>query len=306
MNDTKDIVLDPVQAARIIRGQFPDVMASEVLMLGEGCDSRTFAVDGRWVFRFPKRADVAAQLAIEARILPVLAASSPVPLPVFRYHGEPADGYPHRFAGYPILEGRLAHELEAAAMPPGSWAPAMGRFLSWLHRFPPEEARRHGVRIENLAPLLDEVREDALGDFHLLSRVTKTAPLVRWRAFFEAPPPQVPPDLVPALTHRDLAAEHILFDPERQAVTGIIDWSEIAISDRAADLACFYHWGGTPYVEAVLAAYDLPVGEGLLARARYLAACRGVADVDFGLANGRNEFIGPGIRALELCIGNSG
>ena len=65
-----DIQLNAAQVASIIKVQFPDVSLSSVAHLGEGCDSTAFEVNGQLVFRFPKRADVDQQLAIESRILP--------------------------------------------------------------------------------------------------------------------------------------------------------------------------------------------------------------------------------------------
>ena len=44
--------------------------------------------------------------------------------------------------------------------------------------------------------------------------------------------------------HGDLAGEHVLYDAgARGQVTGIIDWSEMALSDPGIDLAAFYYWG---------------------------------------------------------------
>ena len=39
------------------------------------------------------------------------------------------------------------------------------------------------------------------------------------------------------------------------------------------------------------------------AELRFLAACRGVGDVAFGLKTGRGEYIEAGRRALDLCLG---
>jgi hypothetical protein len=67
-------------------------------------------------------------------------------------------------------------------------------------------------------------------------------------------------------------------------ITGVIDWTEIAVTDRCVDFAGFFHWGGERCINSVLSNYDGPLGEGVLNRARFLAASRGVADVSFGLA----------------------
>jgi hypothetical protein len=48
--------MDVARAAAIVRRQFPQLPLSRVGYLGEACDNWAFEVDGRWVFRFPKRA----------------------------------------------------------------------------------------------------------------------------------------------------------------------------------------------------------------------------------------------------------
>jgi aminoglycoside phosphotransferase (APT) family kinase protein len=298
-----DARLDAEQVTSIIRLQFPAVTMATVAHLGEGCDSMAFEVDGQWVFRFPKRAEVDQQLAIESRILPVLAKQSPLPIPEICFHGQPSEAFPYHFVGYPKLSGVPAIQVDPQAMPYDKWAPTMGRFLSWLHGFPVSKAARRGVPRQDVVALLEEVRIDALDDFELLSQVTEDAPLEEWHAYFKKGYHSSSPELrTPVLVHRDLAAEHVLCDPASQELTGIIDWSEIAISDVSADLAAFFHWGGEPCVDAVSSAYAGKIDEGVLGRGRFLAACRGVGDVAFGLQTGRQEYIQSGTRALHFCL----
>ena len=297
------IQLQPAHVKAIVQRQFPELSPSDVTCLGEGCDSWAFEVDGQWVFRFPKRADVEERLATETRIVPRLAEQSSLPLPEFCFHGRRSDAFPWSFVGYRKIPGVPAMQIDARTLPFDAWVPAVGRFLSWLHRFPVDEAMRLGVQEQDVTDLIEEVRTDALDDFELLSRVAESAPVDRWHSFFEAACPPSPHAASPVLVHRDLAAEHVLWDPARQEVTGIIDWSDIAISDRSVDLACFFHCGGRPCMAAALTAYDGPVDDSVLERARFLAACRGVADVAFGLEAQRPEYIQAGLRALTLCLG---
>src|SRR5215471_12435707 len=86
----EDTQMDVTEVAAIIHSQFPEVSLSDVKLLGEGCDSWAFEVSQRWVFRFPKHADVDEQLLVEFRLVPVLATQSPVPLPAFRFLGHPS------------------------------------------------------------------------------------------------------------------------------------------------------------------------------------------------------------------------
>jgi aminoglycoside phosphotransferase (APT) family kinase protein len=48
------------------------------------------------------------------------------------------------------------------------------------------------------------------------------------------PPEPRPGDLV--LCHNDLGGEHVLVDPATWSITGIIDWTDAAVCDPAADL----------------------------------------------------------------------
>jgi aminoglycoside phosphotransferase (APT) family kinase protein len=292
--------LDVARAAEIIHEQFPELAPACVTYLGEGYDSAAFDVNDTWVFRFPKRPDVEQQLLIEMQVLPLLTTKAPVPIPAFCFRGRPSSGFPRHFGGYPRLPGVPAIDLDQAHIPV-RLAPTLGRFLSWLHAFPAADVERLGVPHQAIEDVLDEVRSEALADFELVNRVAPDAPLEKWHAYLEAAEVDARGALV-ALTHNDLAAEHVLLDPGTRDITGIIDWSDIAIADRAADFAGIFHWGGDPLVKAVLSAYRGAVDVGLLRRARFMAACRGVGDVVFGLEMARREYVDFGIRALKICI----
>lgn len=283
----------------LIDRQFPALRPITAVALGEGCDSVAVEVNGRLVFRFPKRADVEEQLAIESRILPLLARTSPVAIPVFQFFGEPSGDWPRRFVGYPKLPGHPALQDDGVAGPPLHLAPAIGQFLTWLHAFPVEEAAAQGVPQQSLDSVIDEIRADALDDLQVVSEVAPEAPVVSvLRHLLDGP---VPSTSRAVLVHNDLAAEHILVDDGCRRVTGVIDWSDIAISDPTVDFAGMFHWGGRAFAEAVLASYDGPIDEGLRTRATFMAVCRGVMDVAFGRTFGRPEYIRAGLRALQLC-----
>jgi aminoglycoside phosphotransferase (APT) family kinase protein len=295
----RDVRLDETQAAQVVESQFEALAPARAAYLGEGCDSCAFDVNGEWVFRFPKRADVAQQLEIEARMLPLLAEGSPLQIPVFSFLGCPSAAYPYRFAGYRKLPGVPGFDLDARAA--GVVAGIAG-FLSRLHGFPAREAAAQGVPSRDVGDLIEELQTDVLDDLERLSGVVDDAPLDEWRAFFETGC-AAPDGIARVLVHGDLAAEHVLYDPARRRVTGVIDWSELALSDAAIDLAAFYHWGGRPCFDAALSVYGHPIDEGAAVRARFLAACRGVGDIVFGLDMHRPEYIEAGRRALAVSLG---
>ena len=106
--------VDTKQVVDILQAQFPHLSPASVSDLGEGCDSSAFDVNARWVFRFPKRADVEQQLLLEMRVLPVLATHSPLPLPAFCFHGQPSEAFPRQFGGYARLPGVPALGVDPA------------------------------------------------------------------------------------------------------------------------------------------------------------------------------------------------
>ena len=291
---------DAAAVARIIEAQFPQCAPVRVTFLGEGYDNTAFDVNGAWVFRFPKRGDVEQQLLVEMRILPVLADRAPLPIPAFSLRGEPSPEFPRHFGGYRRLAGVPGIAIEPERVPFSVLAPVLGRFLSWLHAFPAGEAARHGVERQPIEPLVEEIRAEALENFECLNAVAPDAPLETWLTYLKSGVAAARSPLTPALVHNDLAAEHVLVGETARTVTGIIDWSDMAVSDPAMDIAGMFHWGGQAFGDAVLSAYEGAIDDRLASRARFMAACRGVGDVKFGLETDRPEYIAAGLRALRL------
>jgi aminoglycoside phosphotransferase (APT) family kinase protein len=297
--------MDLALASRLIEAQFPELSPVRAVYLGEGCDSTALEVNGAWVFRFPGADDVELQLGIEARILPILEAHLPVAIPRLRFHGERSAEFPRRFHGYAKLPGTSAIRLDPSVARPDGLVEPLAHFLSALHACPARDAARAGLPEQRLSDVMDEKQSDALDDFDAAIEAAAPAaapdaPFDEWRSFLAArPAPARPAPLV--VVHNDLAAEHVLVDPASEAITGVIDWSEVALGDAAVDVAGVFHWGGELFARAVLAASGAPPDERSLAVARHLAACRGAMDVAFGVQMGRPEYVTAGLRALQLC-----
>jgi aminoglycoside phosphotransferase (APT) family kinase protein len=92
-------------AQRLIESAFPKLAPVEMQRIGEGWDNVAFTVNGSYVFRFPRRAVSAKLIEREARVLPLIADSLPMPIPVPLLLGRPSAPYPWPFAGYRKLTG---------------------------------------------------------------------------------------------------------------------------------------------------------------------------------------------------------
>jgi aminoglycoside phosphotransferase (APT) family kinase protein len=292
--------MEPADVVALIAEQFPALRPVNAKYLGEGYDSVAFDVAPHWVFRFPKRRDVEEQVLLELRVLPLLMKSAPLPIPDYRFCGLPSKRFPRHFAGYRKLPGRPAIGSDALVATE-SIARDLGRFLSWLHAFPVALVEPLGIPRIDGTSVIDELRDEALVGFEALRGVAVDQPLTAWhRALDQAPGASRSAGV---LLHADLAAEHVLWAPEEERLSGVIDWSEIGIGDPAIDLAATYHWGGPAFADRVFAHYVPVIDERTVERARYLAICRGVADIVFGIETGRTEYIAAGNRALVLNVG---
>src|SRR5262249_27737904 len=157
-------IIDASIVGRIVESQFPELTPVTAAYVGEGYDSIAFDVNGEWVFRFPKRADVEQQLQLELRVLPLLAPRVRLPLPSFRFQGRPSTLFARSFAGYRKLPGVPGISVAFGDRLPPEIARQMGRFLSALHACPIELAAAEGVPRQSLRALVDELRHDALDD----------------------------------------------------------------------------------------------------------------------------------------------
>ena len=289
---------------RVIRRCFPAFRVQSISYLSEGWSSTVWEVNGSHVFRFPKRPAIDSGLRKEIRLLPGLAPALSLPIPQFDFVWQGGPEYEGVFVGYPKLPGveLLPHDWTTQT----ARAPRqLGEFLTSLHRFPLSLAMALGIsggdgtswREEyqalyetvqrRVGPLLDEPTQDNL------SRV--------WREFVDEPANF---QFQPAPIHRDLCAEHILFDPGQGCITGIIDWEDAAIGDPAFDFTGLLGLG-PGFVQEAFAAYRGPRDGAMLNRARFYRAIVPCHETLFGLECGLPQHITAGLKELQDRFGRS-
>jgi aminoglycoside phosphotransferase (APT) family kinase protein len=110
-------------------------------------------------------------------------------------------------------------------------------------------------------------------------------------------------DTVPAtgphrvLVHNDLGAEHLL--EGGGALTGVIDWTDAAVSDPAVDFARPLRDFGPAFLARVLAAYGGAPDGGFGDRVRFLARCAALEDLAYGAQPGREAYRGAAAVSLR-------
>jgi aminoglycoside phosphotransferase (APT) family kinase protein len=242
-----------------VRVHAPKLRELKIVELGGGLDSTAYAA-GDLVIRV---AAAGYDVAREARLLEIVATRVPVPIPrpLFADVDAGVLGY-ERIPGEPLL-GRSA---------PAGTAGRLGGFLRDLHAIDPGT-------VAGLVPT--EVADPGLW----LDGLEGPAPLTR---LLDATRPR--PSSQRVLAHADLGAEHIL--AQDGELTGIIDWSDAALTDPALDFARLYRDFGPNFLEEVLQAYG-PLPDAV-PRIEFFARCAALED----LAYGRAEYVANAERSL--------
>lgn len=276
-------------AVRLIEGRFPKLAPVRLEPLGEGWDNTAFRVNGAFVFRFPRRAAAAHLIEKEAEFLPRLEAHLPLPVPRIRWLGEPADGYPYRFSGYPLLPGVTACRVPLADTDRGALAEPLAAFLRVLHGIPVDAAEMESLpgdelQKANLARVLPRLAE----------RISRCRPQLR---------PLVDRLASAEITrrrcwlHGDLYARHLLLDDQRK-LCGVIDWGDVHVGDPAMDLSIAFTFLPPGARKGFREAYG-GVDDDTWSRAQFRALHYGVVLLEYGQGIGDDALTAAGAYALD-------
>jgi aminoglycoside phosphotransferase (APT) family kinase protein len=252
----------------------PGYEVRSVAGMGEGLDNIAYEVKGELIVRKSKEADPVTRSEStrrEADLLVVITELStlPVPQPIFVDVDAGAFAYA-KLPGLPLID----HPVNEPAL----LAPALGRFLSGLHEAPMKEIEKLVGR--DPYPL-SAWREDAERDYR---QIAERVPAVARRSVedFLGRTPPVEPN-VTVFCHNDLGVEHVLVDIEANVVTGVIDWTDVAITDPARDLALIYRDLGPEIFDLTLAHYEQHFDDDHRDRAVFYARCMLLEDLAYGL-----------------------
>lgn len=118
-----------------------------------------------------------------------------------------------------------------------------------------------------------------------------------------APPSAVRTDEL-LLTHNDLGAEHVLVDPASRSITGVIDWSDAARADQAAEVGRLLRDLGTDHLGAVLDGMGAAGAgrEALVERGWCYARCLVLEDLAYALEH-RPDLVAFELASLRRLFG---
>ena len=267
-----------------------------IIRLGEGLDNVAYEVNGDLIVRASKEADSARRSEATRREVELLAAVAefstlPVPEPVFADFDAGVLAYV-KLPGLPLMDHPVGEPV---------WlAPDLGGFLGSLHHASLEKVE--GLVERDTYPLT-EWREDAERDYREIAEQMPATARRLVEGFLGRTPPAEP--RAAAFCHNDLGAEHVLVDVEANTITGIIDWSDAAITDPARDLALICRDLGPEAFEGTLVQYEVPFDDTDRERAVFYACCKLLEDVAYGLRTpGAHRYAEIGMANLGRTFGD--
>jgi aminoglycoside phosphotransferase (APT) family kinase protein len=221
-------------ARRLVDTQFPQWAGLPLELLDPaGSDHVICRLGKQLAVRLPRHAGAIGQASKEFEWLPRLAPCLPLAIPVPLAVGEPAFGYPWRWAISRWLDGEVA-TAEGLGGSTGT-AVQLGEFLTALHRFAPGEVPALTIRDDLKQRLLADRDQATRAAIAAVDGVFDAAALTRlWDEALCAPGWDRPPVWV----HGDFHTGNLLTASGH--VSAVIDWGELAIGDPACDLTVAY------------------------------------------------------------------
>jgi aminoglycoside phosphotransferase (APT) family kinase protein len=274
--------LDADIVRSVLQAQFPELAVASVAYVSEGWDSQAFLVDDRWIFRFPKRAEVAGWLVMELRVLAALERlGHQLQTPRPRWLGRPDQQFPYAFMGYACIPGETGDLLADPDAP--VVGQHIGAFLAAVHtitadqvgpvrRIPDEPAVSAQRVITHRDAIMRFLPPELEPPFHDLLSGTASIP------------PSNPGQ--PVLVHADLTANHLIM-ADRSRITGCIDWGDSGLGDPAFDFGGVALWLGREGLAAALAVPHPPRDPAFADRAWFYGRCMALCDFrHFGRKSG--------------------
>lgn len=258
MNNIPSFYLDKIRAV------YPNISFNHLDFNQDGMVNDVVVVNHEFVCRFAKKDWGKQVLSHEAKVLEVVQRYVDLPIPRFEHLEEGFVTYRY-LKGEPLSRNTLLKLSKTAQTRVIS---QLATYHQQLHSIPTEVLAQAGVSSSDTV----RTRKDWL---QLYKEVQETLFSYLWRHqqtwIHELFAPVVSGELdlsyTPVLIHGDLAVYHILFNPDSQSISGIIDFGVTGLGDPACDIATQLSNYGENIVQ--LMESDYPLLSNVINRSRF-------------------------------------
>ncbi|MEB1808825.1 MAG: macrolide 2'-phosphotransferase [Bacillaceae bacterium] len=211
----------------------------------------------QWILRLPRREDAMVKTAVEKNVLDVVSRHVSFEVPVWSL-------YTKEFIAYQQLSGTPAGTVDPAIQDyiwefdvnhvPENYLISLGEVLAELHHVPKELLNIPGLKVQTADEARAEMKKRMTGVKE--KYVVSNTLLARWQAWVDND------SMWPkhtGLIHGDVHAGHTLINGQAE-VTGLIDWTEAAVTDVSKDFVGPYMIFGEQALEQIIAAYEAAGG----------------------------------------------
>jgi aminoglycoside 2''-phosphotransferase len=242
----------------------PGLDANLARLNQEGMVNDVVAFPDGPAFRFPKSDWALAAMIREARILDLVRGHVSVPIPELQMHGSGLASY-RWLPGQPMTR-EYVRSLAVGAR--RTLLAEVGTFLRQMHSIPASELAVVGAStaVRTHADWLafyDQVRESI---FPLLMGYQRTSVEAWFKPVVDG---TLDLETKPVPIHGDIAPYHLLVDPLKDSLCGVIDFGVAGLGDPATDFSLLLYNYGENLVQEMAHVY--PLNDDLMRRSRFRA-----------------------------------
>lgn len=281
-----------------ITSTHPELTIHTAMLLADGGQFNIIIqVNDRYIFRFPRSAEVAGLYDTQKRLLAYLHDRLPLPIPDPQFSSLPSVPWQRTFMGYSRIPGAPLDRETLCAIPHAGAVKALGKqlgsFLRSLHQTPLNDLPvkmdvtdgvddwtvfYQGVR-RTLFPHMKPAARRAVENH--FDRYLSDESQFAFR---------------PALRHGDFGPTNILYDSSTQRIGGVLDFEELGIGDPAIDIGPLVGYGET-FLESCMEVY--PSIHEMLGRVHFYRGTYALQEAYFGLRDGDQRAFERGMLSYQ-------
>lgn len=278
---------------KFIKEKNPSIRIEKYNFNCEGQNNDVVIINDDFVFKFPKYPEGIEKLKREIDVLYLLNRYIALNIPKVEYYNFDETQVGQVYCGYKMIKGvSFRKDIFNNVQEKEDSAIQLATFLKQLHSIPVDAITSCGVKIidnhseweslfnriqEKLFPFMKKESQKLINDnfnkfFNQNIRVNNT------------------------LIHGDFGPSNIIFDLDKQKISGIIDFNDVSIGDPASDIASLI--GPFGYGESFVKSFEsiYPNIEQLLQRAKFYASTFALQEALFGIEFEDKKAFNAGIK----------